>query len=274
MSETISINAKPNTTVRLKAGQRLSVVMAASSTATVKHKNRVEGGADNASYSLAASQTKYFGPYSEDEIFSVEMLTGSAVVDTAVYNALSVTDLATLLGSQSAQPTSGSVELNVRRVGDLYRMDFTLRAARIPVTDAAGSGSSGSLQLFDFVQAAIIPIASRQDYTAFVEGSALTTAAGDAVHVLGLGSAAANAGDKSLTGAEVDFAPVTGDITNSGGTATATKMGGATSAAIDGTTTATDLYLNWSGSAATIDANSTIDVTGTITLLVALLGDD
>lgn len=166
------------------------------------------------------------------------------------------------------------LSLNVQKQGFLYRMTFTLAAVSITVTDAAGSGSSGSLKIFDFVQGAVLPIGSRQDYTAFAEGAALTTAAGDAAFVMALGSVAANAGDGALTGTEIDFAPATSTITLSGGTGTGTKMGGATAAPIDGTTTANDLYLNWSGTAATIDANSTISVTGTITLLVALLGDD
>jgi hypothetical protein len=34
------------------------------------------------------------------------------------------------------------------------------------------------------------------------------------------------------------------------------------------------LNLNWSGTAATIDANSTIAVTGTITVAGVFLGDD
>jgi hypothetical protein len=183
------------------------------------------------------------------------------------------------LGTKAAQPAAGSVDITIKRAkggldNNVYRMDITLRAARVTVTDAAGSGSSGSLLLFTFNQGAIQPISSRQDYTAFAEGSALTTAAGDAAFVVALGSVAANAGDGALTGTEVDFAPATGTITLSSGAGSGTKMGGATSAAIDGTATATTLYLNWSGSAATIDANSTIDITGTITLIFALLGDD
>ncbi len=176
--------------------------------------------------------------------------------------------------SQAAKPASGSVLIRRERFGSTVRMDITLIGARITVTDAAGSGSSGSLALGTFNQAAIIPIAARQDYTAFAEGAALTTGAGDAAFVMGLGSAAANAGDGALTGTEVDFSTATGTITLSGGTGTGTKLGGAASAPIDGTTTAITLYLNWSGTAATIDANSTIDVTGTITLYFAYLGDD
>ncbi len=178
---------------------------------------------------------------------------------------------ATVLGAINA---ATGLSLAVERSDFLFKMTFTLSAVSITVTDAAGSGSSGSLKIFDFVQGAILPLGSRQNYTAFAEGAALTTGAGDAAFVMALGSVAANAGDGALTGTEVDIAPSTGTITLSGGTGAGTVMGGATAAAIDGTTTATDVYLNWSGTAATIDATSTISVTGTITLLVALLGDD
>lgn len=184
--------------------------------------------------------------------------------------------VATSVGAK-ADPASGTVTCTVTQVGPVFRLDFTLTAARITVTDAAGSGSSGSLKIFDFVQAGIVPLGCRQDYTAFAEGAALTGGAGDAAFVMGLGSAAADAGNAALTGTEVDFGAVTGTITLSGGTGTGTKFSGAglnSSAGLDGTTTAVDLYLNWSGSAATIDANSYIDVTGTVTVVGVLLGDD
>lgn len=175
------------------------------------------------------------------------------------------------------QPAAGTVAVVIRQMGPYFSLTFTLTAARISVTDAGGSGSSGSLKLFDFAEAGIVPLGCRQNYTAFAEGSALTGGAGDAAFVMGLGSAAADAGDAALTGTEVDFGAVTGTITLSGGTGTGTKFSGAglnSSAGLDGTSTAIDLFLNWSGSAATIDANSTIDVTGTITVVGAFLGDD
>ena len=178
------------------------------------------------------------------------------------------------LGTQAAQPTSGSVELRTDfdpKTG-FFRLKFTLNAARIPVTDAAASGSSGSLKLFSFIKSAIAVGPSRQNYTAFAEGSALTTAAGDAAFLLACGSVAADAGDGALTGTEVDFAAATSTLTNSGGTTTGSKLSNiGTTAPLDGTGTAKDIYLNWSGSAATIDANSTIDVTGTITICGQLL---
>lgn len=172
-----------------------------------------------------------------------------------------------------AAPTVTGLACVVEKLGMFVKLKFTFTAMSIPVTDAAASGSSGSVKIFDFVAAGLMPIASRQDYTAFAEDALITTAAGDAAHVLGLGSVAADAGDGALTGTEVDFAPVTDTITNSGGTGAGTKFGGQ-GTAVDGTTTAVDLYLNWSGSAATIDANGAITVTGTVELLVALLGDD
>lgn len=173
------------------------------------------------------------------------------------------------IGTQAAQPASGSVVMRggVNRFTGDFRLTFTLNAARITVTDAGVSGSSGSLLLFTFIPSVMLPLASSQVYTAFAEGTALTTAAGDAAFVLALGSAAANAGDGALTGTEVDIAAATGTLTNSGGTTTGTKFSAiGTTAPLDGRSSAVTVYLNWSGTAATIDANSTIDVTGVITI--------
>lgn len=183
----------------------------------------------------------------------------------------STTDLATSVGAINAA-TGLSVDIRYDQSGT-FALTFTLTSVSITVTDAAGSGSSGSLKIFDFVQGGVRILGSRQDYTAFAEGAALTTAAGDAAFVMALGSVAANAGDGALTGTEVDLAAATSTITLSGGTGAGTKFE-ASSTVLDGTGTAVDMYLNWSGTAATIDANSTISVTGTITVYGAMLGDD
>ena len=183
----------------------------------------------------------------------------------------STTDIASAVGAINAA-TGLSVAIKYDQSGT-FALTFTLTAVSITVTDAAGSGSSGSLKIFDFAQNGVVALACRQNYTAFAEGGALTGGAGDAAFVMGLGSAAANAGDGALTGTEVDFGAATDTITLSGGTGTGTKYS-CTAAVLDGTSTAVDLYLNWSGSAATIDANSTISVTGTITVYGAVIGDD
>ncbi len=226
-------------------------------------------------------QTKVYGKQGGDEVVvaSGGLLTveSGGVINVDSGGTLKLAGVAVAGGDLSASVgainAATGLSCTITKLGDVVKLEFTLTAVSIAVTDAAGSGSSGSLKIFDFVQAGIQPLGSRQNYTAFAEGAALTGGAGDAAFVMGLGSVAADAGDGALTGTEVDFAPVTGTITLSGGTGTGTKFGGQ-GTAVDGTATAADLYLNWSGTAATIDANSTISVTGTITLLVALLGDD
>lgn len=172
-------------------------------------------------------------------------------------------------------PVSGTVAVTVTKTGKFVTLDFTLTAAQIPVTDGAGSGSHGSLKIFDFVQAAISFIGSRQDYTAFAEGAALTGAAGDAAFEIGVGTTAISAAANGTLGDGVnENVGQAISITLSSGTGVGTTVDGAKTTALNGTATALDLYLNWSGTAATIDANSTIDVTGTITVACVLLGDD
>jgi len=159
--------------------------------------------------------------------------------------------------------------------GPVFRLTFTLDGMEITVTDGAGSGSHGSQKLFDFVQQAVSFLGSRQDYTAFAEGTALTTGAGDAAFEIGVGTTAISAAANGTLGdgAQENVGQAVA-VTNASGTGTGTAVDGPKAAALNGTGTALDLYLNWSGTAASIDANSTIAVTGTITVVGALLGDD
>jgi hypothetical protein len=184
---------------------------------------------------------------------------------------LRITGGGTPSGSTLGTAASGTITATHELGGLVNRSTFTLTNAQIPVTDATTSGSHGTLKLFTFPAGGIAFLGSRQNYTAFAEGAALTTAEGDAVFEIGLGTAAiAAAADGALAATNDDIG---GDVnvTLSGGTGTGT---GFTGAGADGTTTAATLNLNWSGSAATIDATSTIDVTGTITVLWSGLGDD
>lgn len=167
-----------------------------------------------------------------------------------------------------AQPTSGSVEARIAYdpATRMFKIDFTFKNARIPVTDGTTSGSHGSLKIFDFVELAISFLGARQDYTSFVEGAALTTAVGDAAFEIGIGTTAISAAaDGTLGNGVNENVGQAVAVTNSGGTGTGTAVDGAKTTALNGTGTAVDLNLNWSGSAATIDASSTIDVNGTAT---------
>lgn len=173
------------------------------------------------------------------------------------------------------QPTSGRVECSIVKDNRGARLDFTLTRARIPVTDGAGSGSHGSLKLMDLVEGAWVFGGCRQDYTAFAEGAALTTAAGDAAFEIGVGTTAIAAAANGTLGDGVnENIGQAVSLTNSSGTSAGTAVDGAKTTALNGTATATDINLNWSGTAATIDANSYIDVTGTISVILSFLGDD
>jgi len=179
------------------------------------------------------------------------------------------------VGVQAAQPASGTVTLESMSFVPypLFHLKFTLDEASVPVTDAGGSGSHGALKLFDFNAGAISFLGCRQDYTAFAEGAALTGAAGDAAFDIGVGTVAkAAAADGALGGANDDDIGGEIAVTLSSGTGVGTNVTG--NAVYNGTATAADVVVNWSGSAATIDANSTIAVTGTIEIMGVFLGDD
>lgn len=186
-------------------------------------------------------------------------------------------DKVAAFGTLAAQPTSGSVTLEAKEVQyPFFKLKFTLTAARVPVTDAAGSGSYGALKLFDMKEGAWARIGARQAYTSITEGAALTGGAGDAAFDIGVGSVAkAAAADGALGGATDD--DIAGEIavTLSGGNVSATQalVEGANATGINGTGTASDIVLNVSGSAATIDATSYLDVTGTITIFGVWLDD-
>ena len=178
------------------------------------------------------------------------------------------------LGALATAPSSGTVSVVAKRLGNFFSLDFTLTAAQFAVTDAAGSGSSGSLKLFDFNAGVIHVLSSVMDFTAFAESSGVS--GGDTVFDIGVGSAAiAAAADGVLTAsATYDNIAAKGDVTLSGGAGTLATAIDLAALSLDGTSTAADIYLNWSGTAATVDATGTLDVTGTIRIAGVWLGDD
>lgn len=183
-----------------------------------------------------------------------------------------VTDGDTTVGAINETTGLSIIE---EQFGAFIRTTFTLVGVSVTVTDAAASGSHGVLKLYDMPAGAMVFLGCRQDYTAFAEGAALTGAAGDAAFEIGVGTTAiAAAADGTLGNGVNENVGQAVAVTLSGGTGTGTAVDGTKSTALNGTATATDMNLNWSGSAATIDATSTIDVTGTITVLWCHMGDD
>lgn len=174
-----------------------------------------------------------------------------------------------------AQPTAGSVSVKEVQFGPFVCTTFTLAAARIAVTDGAASGSHGALKIYDMPAGAISFLGCRQDYTAFAEGADLTGGAGDASFEIGVGTTAiAAAADGTLGNGVNENVGQAVTVTLSGGTGVGTAVDGTKTTALNGTATAVDLNLNFSGTAATIDATSYINVTGTITVIWCHMGDD
>lgn len=170
-------------------------------------------------------------------------------------------------------PASGSVSAVIKRLGDYATITFTLTAARIAVTDAGAGGSFGSLKLMDMVAGGWHFIASRVNFTAYaVDGTGVPD---DTVFDIGVGTGAIAAAADGVLTADATFDNIAAkvDQTLSGGTTTGTAFD-ACNVVVDGTSTAVDINLNWSGTAATVDGNGTIDVTGTITIAAVWLGDD
>jgi len=199
-------------------------------------------------------------------------MSGYKIVQTP--DTIDITNDIEILGTIT-QPASGSIVVREAKFGGLVVSTFTLNKARITVTDGGVSGSYGTIILYTCPQAAVTFLGCRQNYTAFVEGAALTTGAGDAVFEIGVGTTAISAAaDGTLGNGVQENIGQAVAVTDSGGTGTGTAVDGAKTTALDGTTTALKFNLNWSGTAATIDANSTIDVTGTITVVWAHMGDD
>lgn len=179
-------------------------------------------------------------------------------------------------GTLGTAPTSGTVSVTSPEASTVpfFRLDFGFTAARVPHTDAAGSGSSGSLKLMTFNEGVVTLLGSTQRWTTLTDVSGTITTAGlDMVGVIAFGTVAADAGDGALTGTEVDWCSTRSFTMPSTGFSTVIVQAGVL-AGLDGTTTAKDLYLNESGTAATSDATGSFDLTGYFSIWGAIGGDN
>lgn len=206
------------------------------------------------------------------ETFTNKTLTTPSITNPTVVSGLTHTPSASdALVGVVGTPSSGTLTAAFERTGSFHKITFTLTAARIPVTDGDASGSYGSLKLMDLVEGGVVYLGCRQNYTAYSPD--LTGVPDDAAFEIGVGTVDISAAADGTLAAENDDIGADIDQTLSGGTTTGTAHT-ASSKAFDGTGTAADIYLNWSGSADTIDGSGHIDVTGTISVILVSLGDD
>ena len=208
----------------------------------------------------------------DNQIVVQNPTTGALYAVTPVPEAGNEVSSALLAATVGAVNTVTGLSCSIAKNGNIATLDFTFSNVAVTHTDAGGSGSSGSLKLFDFVQQAVLCIGSKVNLTLATDTT--MDVAGDLSAVIGFGSAAANAGDGALTGTEVDYVAVSSAITFASNAATVASQLRGAGTAVDGTSTAADIYFNESGTAATSDANGTMTVNGTARLVFLLLGDD
>ncbi|RUU97650.1 hypothetical protein EOB36_26270 [Mesorhizobium sp. M6A.T.Cr.TU.017.01.1.1] len=156
--------------------------------------------------------------------------------------------------------------------GGAYRTVFSFNAMQVPVTDALAYASQ---KLFDFLDGKV----RIKGGTARLQFAVLTTRAStindNAALSWSLGSAAASSA--ALTGTMVNVLAATGRTLDGAGAAlsAASVADVAAAATLDGTVTPVDLYLNLAFATGTdIDAEGTLAITGTITLLWENWGDN
>ncbi|ESX85938.1 hypothetical protein [Mesorhizobium sp. LNJC403B00] len=156
--------------------------------------------------------------------------------------------------------------------GGSYRTVFTLAGMQVPVADALAYASQ---KLFDFADGKVRIKGGTARLQFAVPTPRASTVNDNAALTWSLGSSAASSA--TLVGTMVNVLASTARTLDGVGTAlsTASIADVAAAATLDGTVTPVDLYLNLAFATGTdIDADGTVAVTGTITLLWENWGDN
>jgi len=145
---------------------------------------------------------------------------------------------------------------------------FTLTSLAMDVTDTGANGAHGTQQIYDFPAGHIKLIGSTCDLAVTCGTNGLTATA---TYDVGVGSTAVGTDNAELATTEQDIiTKIEGDLSSS-----AADLHGvnATDLALDGTSSAIDVYLNAAFEADDASANDTCTFTGTVTLTWVNLGD-
>lgn len=177
-----------------------------------------------------------------------------------------------LQASAAATALAGVAGVSVDAVesaGGAIRTVLTLTRKVITMTDATTAGCHGSFKLYDFPDCNLLFLGGTCDLT-------LTAAAGitaTAAVVASVGTTTLSTTDATLSGTEADLIPSTAaTLTGSAGTAKGKTLTAGV-AVFDGTATAKDAWLNFAVPDAGATGNSTLTVSGTVTLVWSNLGD-
>lgn len=168
--------------------------------------------------------------------------------------------------------TAGGTNVTVtERAGDGRTTVLTYEAEVIDITDAAANGAHGGLKVYDFPPGQLYVHGIVTDL-AIVAGAGGISDTAAVVAAVGKGQVQTD--NATLFADEATFIPMTAVTLTAG----AADFHGKTSAqevgqVQDGTSTAIDLWLNFAVPGDDSTADDTLTVTGTITILWALMGD-
>lgn len=155
--------------------------------------------------------------------------------------------------------------------GSYHKTVLTLTALPISTLDNGTAGHGGGSQIYDFPKGLVAIHGSSMSFSSItVDGTGLPD---DSEIDLAVGTTVATSAMVSLTGTTADICSKD-DITLSSSVSATHQFQGTVSGGhnIDGSSTAKDAYLNVAATAATADANGTITLTGTITIVWSNIG--
>lgn len=164
------------------------------------------------------------------------------------------------------QPTSGAVTADVAENGKIITVKLNLANYLLPVTDAAGSGSHGSTVLLTFPEDCKIT-ASNLNLALVSDGTGVPN---DAVLEIGVGTTGISAAADGVLGATEDDIATDINVTLSSGAGTAAAI--THQEDVIDISADDEIHLNVSGTAATVDANGSLTVTGTAIFHIEKMG--
>lgn len=176
-----------------------------------------------------------------------------------------------VVGAESALASASATGVTkTEKIGANKIVTLTLTNKVIAVTDTGGAaGGHGSLKLLDLPEGNVLFLNASTNLTV----ARVSTGIGATAALIGsIGSAAVSTADSTLTTTEANIVPSTAATLTAGA---GTLKGEATAIAfVDGTTTPAGVYLNFAVPDAGISASDSVTVSGTITVIYNVSGDN
>lgn len=171
--------------------------------------------------------------------------------------------------SQGASTVSGTGVSVSERAKGFVELTFLVSDLSVTMTDATTAGSHGKQKIVTLPQGLVLVAGAITDLTIARVGTAITATA---AVVSALGTTGTAAADSTLTTTEANIIASTATPLTAG--AGVFKGVSSSTATFNGTTTPTEVYLNFAIPDAGSTGNDALLVNGTIKLVFMLIGDN